>query len=164
MGENVSLAALNRAMEFEREGIKYYSQAMEKTQHPTARSIFEMLVEEEKRHIDYLEKLYDRLRAEGNWPDEITINIDKDFKLIFKEAAEDIDTSVGVTTDELEALDFAFNMESKGRAMYLELSGKATNPKEKELYELLARWELGHAGLVEDFYNYYQDRGLFTEE
>ena len=48
--------------------------------------------------------------------------------------------------------------------MYKDLASKAKDPLEKELYELLADWEEGHAKFCEDYYNYYQDHGMFTEE
>jgi rubrerythrin len=164
MDTNPRILSLNRAIEFEREGLKYYSQAIDKSKNPTTQSMFKMLVEEEDKHVSFLANLYDRLKTQDKWPEEITISIDKDFKLIFKEEASRIDANVKVATDELEALEFAIKMENRGMQMYLELCEKATDPNEKQLYALLAEWEKGHAEYCEDFYNYFQDKGMFTEE
>jgi rubrerythrin len=164
MSENQSMAALEKALDFERTGIDYYAKAAGRTKHPNAKSMFEMLVEEENKHIDYLHNLHENLKAGGRWPDKITISLDRDFKLIFKEEEKKIDTNVKISTDELEALNFAIEMEKKGRAMYVELGEKASGALEKELYSILADWESGHVALIEDFYNYFDDNGMFTEE
>ena len=159
-----SMDALKRAMDFEREGINYYTKAKERTHHPIGQAIFEMLVEQENKHIDYLSLLYEKLKAEDRWPGEITVKLDKDFKMIFKEAAKKLNTNVKIYTDELEALRFAIDMEKKGQKMYRELSGNATDQLEKDFYATLAEWEKFHAEYVEEHYNYFEDRGLFTEE
>lgn len=164
MEENESIKALTRALDFEREGIKYYSLAAQKTAHPAASSIFGFLVEEEDKHKKFLCDLHSRLKAEDKWPSDVTISIEKDFRLIFKEEAPRIDTNVKISTNEIEALDFAINMENKGREMYRELSEKAADPHEKEFYAVLAKWEDGHARLVEEYFNFFQDHGMFTEE
>lgn len=164
MPNKSSIAALEKALEFEKAGIDYYSKAAERTKHPNAKSMFLLLVDEEGKHIDYLQNLHKNLSAEGRWPEKITIKLDRDFHLIFKEEAPKIDRNVRISTDELEALDFAANMEKKGRAMYLDLAEKASNPLEKELFTILADWEKGHIEFIDDFYQYFQDTGLRTEE
>jgi rubrerythrin len=159
-----SQSALRKAVDFERNGRDYYTQAVEKTLHPVARSVFQLLVEEEDKHLDYLLRLCDYLNANDKWPDEITIHLDTDFKMLFQEELRRIDANVKVSTDEIEALSFAVAMEYKGRAMYMELAGKAANLMEKELFIRLADWEQGHASYLEDYFNYFQDHGLHTEE
>ena len=115
-------------------------------------------------HAEFLGELFEKLKAGDQWPADMTIEIEKDFKLIFAEESKNIDKNVKVSTDEVEALDFAVKMENRGRAMYLELSEKASDPNEKNFYSILAKWEKGHADYCEDFYNYFQDNGMFTEE
>ena len=155
---------LQRAIDFEKGGLDYFKQAMDKAAHPTTQSLFQMLVNEEKLHMDYLHTLYETLKATDKWPDEVTISLDKDFKLIFQEEQKNIDANVKVSSDELEALKHAMDMESKGRAMYMELAESAGSDNEKKLYKLLADWEQGHYEYIENFFDYYQDHGMFTEE
>lgn len=159
-----SLDALKKAVEFEREGMKYYSAAAEKAQNPATKGLFNMLVEEEEKHERFLTTLKENLKAQDKWPSEITIDLDKDFKLIFKDESARIDANVQVSTQETEALRFAFKMENRGQAMYQELSEKATNPDEKALYARLAKWEEAHAAYCEDYLNFFQDHGMFTED
>ena len=164
MSLDTSLAALQRAVDFEKAGLDYYTKARDKAQHPTTKAIFQFLVEEEDKHMDYLSTLYEVLKAKNIWPEELTISLDKDFKLIFVEESKKIDTNVKVSTDEIEALDFAIEMENKGRAMYLELAEKSSTPPEQKLFAELAAWEFGHASYCESFRDYYQDHGMYTEE
>lgn len=164
MSLDTSLAALQRAIDFEKAGLSYYTKARDKAQHPVTRAIFSLLVEEEDKHMDYLSTLYEVLKAKNIWPEELTISLDKDFKLIFEEESKNIDTNVKVSTDEIEALDFAVEMENKGRAMYMELAEKASTDPEKKLFAELASWELGHASYCENYRDYYQDHGMHTED
>ncbi|MEW6202124.1 MAG: ferritin family protein [bacterium] len=164
MATNPSFAALEKALDFEREGIEYFTSAINRTSHPVAKAMFELLIDQEKKHIDYLSLMYDRLKAEDRWPRDITIDLDMDFKHIFREAIKNIDETVKVYTDEIEAVSYAVDLENRGRKMYRELSEKATDALEKEFYARLSEWERGHAEYLEDFYNYFQDKGLFTRE
>lgn len=159
-----SLSALKRSMEFERNGRDFYEKAVEKTSSDMARAIFETLMKQEVEHLQYLMQLYDVMKATDKWPSEVTVNIEADFKLIFKEALKTIDTSVKISTDETQALDFAMNMELKGMKMYKELSEKALSPEEKKLYSSLSEWEKGHAEYCENYLNFFQDNGMHTEE
>jgi|GEM_PF-2893461 len=162
--DDAGIQALIEVVFFEKEGMDYYRMAAERALNPATRALFEMLVEDEKKHVDYLSGLHDRLSAGGEWPDEITISPEKDFKAIFVEASRSLAKDIAVTATETEALERAIEMENKGRAMYLELSEKAANQTEKRLYAMLAEWELGHANYIQDYYNYFQDHGMFMNE
>jgi rubrerythrin len=164
MTTGASLVALQQALEFEKNGKQYYAEAAEKTKDPQTKALFNMLVDEEQNHLNYLLNLYEYLKANDNWPEKITISMDQDFEQIFAKARLEIDTNVKASTDEMQAMKHAVDMENKGRAMYQNLASKAQDPLEKELYELLADWEKGHAAYCEDYYNYYMDHGMFTEE
>jgi erythrin-vacuolar iron transport family protein len=164
MAQSGSLEAIYKALEFEREGEAYYNDSAARVKHPETHSVLKMLAEEELTHVEFLENFVEVLSDSGKLPDKVTIDIERDFKLIFKEASATIDTDAKVSLSETEALDFALKMETKGHTMYLDLSGKATDPKEKELFAFLAGWEEKHAAFIEDYLNFYQDHGMFTED
>lgn len=158
------IKSLQRALEFEKEGHDYYARAVERAAHPMARGIFQLLMDEERRHADHLLNLHGRLSAEGRWPKEVTISMDRDFKRIFAEESAKIDRNVHIATTEGEALRHAVDMENRGRAMYLDLAAKATTPQEKGLYASLADWEHAHATFCEDTLGFFEDKGLFMDE
>lgn len=160
---NDTMNAIKKALEFERDGFGYYSLARDKAGHLSTKWIFEILAEEEKKHMQYLVSLKDELKETGKWPSEITIKPDVDFKMIFRDAINKIDDNVPVSTSEVEALHHATEMERNGRTMYLELSGKASNSVEEELYKRLADWEESHAEFLDEYYDYFRDHGPFTD-
>ncbi|MHC4779030.1 MAG: ferritin family protein [Planctomycetota bacterium] len=159
------LKSLEKAMEFEWEGHAFYEEAMGKSTHPLTKGVFELLRDEEKKHAEYLLSLHGMVGAEdGGWPAEITLSKDKDFKLLFKEASENIDKHVNISTDEKEAFQFALDMENKSRDMYLGFKKEATVPQEEQLFGLLADWEQAHADFVGDFLNFFDSEGLYMNE
>jgi len=164
MSESAATKLLSKALKFEREGMEYYTKAREKTRHPAARGIFELLAGEEKKHADFLTGLHAALKKEGRWPEEVTVDLARDFKAIFAQASRSIDKTVHISTSETEALRFAMDMEKRGREMYLDLSKKAKNAAEKSLYERLAEWEKAHYEYVEEFHGFFQDEGLVMNE
>jgi len=156
--------AIEKALQFEKDGINYYGQALEISKHPDARNMFVLLEGEEKKHVDFLDSLKEKLAAENRLPDVSTVDLDRDFKRIFQEASGNIDQTVKVESDEIEALSKAIDFEKRGYEMYLDLAEKAGSDEEKDLFSRLAQWEKGHMEYVHDFYDYFQDKGLFTEE
>lgn len=164
MSITAGLEHLQKALEFEKEGFEFYRDARARTEHPTARSVFDLLMGEEKKHADYLLSLHGTLSAEGKWPEEVTLSMDKDFKMIFREEKEKIDETVNVSTTEQEALRHAVDLEKRGQAMYADLAAKAEDPREKQLFQRLADWERSHAEFAEDYYTYFSDKGLFMDE
>ncbi len=161
---NRDLESLRKAIELEKEGSVYYKKAASIVKSPVTAGLFEMLAADEMKHIEFLQNYFEKLSEEGKWPDVNTVNLDKDFKLIFKEAVAGMDAALKVSTDEVEAMRHALELENKGRAMYEDLSEKASERVEKEMYAALAAWEKGHEEYIENFANYFQENGLFTEE
>jgi rubrerythrin len=151
--------SLERAMEFEWEGHAFYEKAKANTEHPAAQAVFALLMEEEKKHAEYLLSLHDMYNAQRAWSGEIAISMDKDFRLLFKEAEAKIDEKVTISTSEIEALQFAHEMEQKGRAMYLELQEKTGDANLQKLFGFLADWEKGHAEFIEDHLNHFKGKG-----
>jgi rubrerythrin len=158
------LKLLERALEFELEGMKFYEKAKSNSGNPFTIAIYDLLFGEEKVHIDYLMTLQEKMTVDGKWPEINSIDIDKDFTLVYKEAMKTLDKTVRISTSETDALSHAVDLENKGRAMYTGLSEKASTPLEKKLYSLLSEWEAAHARFIEKYYNYFQDDGTFTEE
>ncbi|MHC5038845.1 MAG: ferritin family protein [Planctomycetota bacterium] len=149
MSFETGLEHLKKALEFEHEGFAFYRKALEEAEHTAAKSVFQWLVEEEREHAEYLLKLHGRLSADGRWPTEITLSMDKDFEMIFRDASRKRDAILPPSAGEVEALRFALAMEKKGREMYRRLREKAEDPNERVLYSHLAEWEQSHADLVE---------------
>lgn len=162
-GETESVA-IDRAVEFEEHGKDFYEKAMNAAQNESTRDIFKKLVDDEKEHLQWLQKVQDKLRRTGQLPEEDTIDVDRNFEMYFQEAKEKVDFNSRFTANEMEALEFAINLEKKGIKMYQELRDKAESLNEKALYETLATWEENHKKQLEDIYAYYEENNLLPAE
>ncbi|HOO57446.1 MAG TPA: ferritin family protein [bacterium] len=164
MSESERQKAIDRALEFETGGKNYYEKAMRKAGNPASVKLFEMMVKEEQSHVEYLEEIKSKIDLTDSWPVEVKLEQHVDFAMIFEDAVKDIDDAVGVAADEINILSHAMELEKKGVEMYRELSEKAEDGAEKAFYAGLSAWEQEHYELIEQYFDYYQDHGMFTEE
>lgn len=155
---------LNTAIEFEKEGIKFYSKALGKIKHEFCREIIHSLIEEENRHIVELTKIYEELKNDNSWPESETTIVEDKLKDIFKKAGNSLNKTVKPSTDEKEFLDLCMASEIKGQELYKKLADEAKNDKEKNFYMILAEEERKHFKYLEQFCNYYWDSGLKMQE
>ena len=152
---------LNKAIEFEQEGRDYYAQAMGRTSQLQARAMFQTLMEQEDTHIKILQEIHAGLTKAGRWPAKVTLSLQQiDFKRLFTEAKEKMGDTVKIATDELEVLRLAMELEARGKAMYAEAAAQAKDADEKSLYERLAVEEGKHYDFIDEYYNYFADKGL----
>lgn len=156
---------LNKAIEFEQEGKDYYARAMGKTSHAQARAMFLTLIEQEDIHIRILREVHSELSKQGRWPARVTLSLQQlDFKRLFTEAKQKMGDTMNFTTDELEVLKLAMELEARGKAMYAEAAAQAEDADEKQLYRRLAVEEGKHYDFIDGYYNYFADKGLRMDE
>ncbi len=156
---------LAKAIEFEQEGKDYYARAMGKTSHAQARAMFLTLMEQEDNHIQILREVHAELGKQGRWPARVTLSLQQlDFKRLFTEAKQKMGDTVTFTTDELEVLKLAMELEARGKAMYADAAAQAKDANEKQLYERLALEEGKHYDFIDGYYNYFADKGLRMDE
>jgi rubrerythrin len=101
--------------------------------------MFLSIAEDEKRHIDLLNKLLKKL--------DMTVEKASPMKAIqsiFSEMKEAMVSRVAATADEMEAFKVAEEMEKQGRDFYLKAASEAPTPLEKKLFETLAAEEEEH--------------------
>ncbi len=155
---------LNKAIEFEKEGIEFYSKALKKIEHDLCRGIIRSLLDEEKKHIEELKTIYKELKEKNTWLDKATVLSEDGMKDIFKNAADNIDKTMKPSTDEKEFLDLCMALEIKGKKLYRELADEAEDEKEKKFYAALSAEEEKHFQYLEQYCNYYWDSGLRMQE
>ena len=160
----MGIKALNKAIEFEKEGIKFYSNALKIIQHDLCRKLIQTLLEEEKKHIDELNKIYNELDKKDAWPEVDTLVVDDQLKNIYKNACFASGKTLKPSSDEREFLDLCMALEIKGQKQYKKLADEAEDEKEKKFYERLFSEEEKHYEFLEQHYNYYWDSGLKMQE
>lgn len=160
----MGIEILDKAIEFEKEGIAFYSKMLKIVEHEFSNRIILLLLEEEKKHIIELKNIYKELKEKGAWPDKKTVPVEDKLKNIFKDATRVLDKTIKPSTDQKEVLDLSIALELKSIKMYQELAEKADDKKEKEFYRKLSREEEKHHQYLEQYSNYYWDTGLKMQE
>jgi rubrerythrin len=154
----MSVNGLQQAIEFEREGQRFYADAAAAAVHPLAAKTFASLTVEEIQHRFQLEEAARRLEEEGRWATVSTAGTleetvrDYFFGLDRVRLRERL---AGASV--VKALEVALETERRGLAMYGDLAGRSQAPEERSLYESLAEEERGHLTALENVHAYLTD-------
>jgi len=146
MKDNKVIDILKEAILLERKGKAFYTQAARASESKSATKIFEMMAEEEDEHINFLTKQFKNyltnhefLVEEGNHEED-----DAASEIL----TEKIKKEINAASFEAAAISAAIDFENRAIAIYSERAKEATDPKEKEMYQMLADWESGHHHLL----------------
>lgn len=146
--------AVEIARKMETDAIKFYSEAANKTGYPAGKKMFETVAEDEKRHLEIINKLLQGLDI--HMADVHPIN---NVKTVFETMKDKMMEKVQATVDELEAFKIAIQMENEGIEFYRKLMTEAKTEKEKILFQKLIREEEQHFAIFENTYNFLMDTG-----
>jgi rubrerythrin len=146
--------AIEIAITMEVDAVSFYRECSLRVKNPVGRKMFLSIMEDEKRHIEMLKEVLQGL--------EITAKdvrpIDA-IRSVFEELREVMLKRVEATADEMEAFKVAMEMENEGRDFYRKRAADAAAPKERELFERLAREEEQHYAVFSNTYSFMKDTG-----
>jgi len=134
---------LKEAILLERRGRSFYLKVAEQSAHAAVREFFEMMAEEEQRHIEILEdqfSAYARNQQFEPLASQERQNQPAD-QLVLDESVK---KQIAAADYEAAAISAAILMEEKAVALYSERAEFAQDPAEESLYLWLAAWERGH--------------------
>jgi len=144
--KDIVLDILKTAILLERKGKAFYSQAARNSESKSAKKIFEMMAEEEDEHIDFLTR-----QAKSYVKDHIFVHPeprDEEGDTNVEILTEQIKKEINAAGFEAAAISAAIDFENRAIRIYSERAEKATDPVEKEIYQMLADWEKGHHHLL----------------
>jgi rubrerythrin len=147
--------ALKLAMEFEKEGLDYYRLAQDKCKHPLGKRMFESLAGDEINHMKRIKDIFDSLVSKGEWPSDLPMPRTQ-IKTVFKEAMTTIDKDIKLDENDLDAIDWALQLEKKGYEFYHDIGQKSTKQEEKEFFNILAQEESVHIDILQKTREYLQ--------
>ncbi len=145
--------AVNRAIKMETDAISFYTDAASRTSHPLGKKMFESLILDEKRHLRMLEGILKGMEM------DFEMKVIGDVKTVFSDFKDQMMQRIQATTDEKEAIKIALEMEKEGFHYYQEVAGKATDSRERKLFEILTREEESHYQLLNNTYSFLEDTG-----
>ncbi len=156
---------LKKALQMEKDGKAYYEKAHDQATNVMGKSIFAFLIKAEEAHMQKIQQLHKSLEEKGTWPNlALTRDSKERVGNIFSEAMKSVDKQVKGTTDDIEALRMAAEMEEKGRKYYQAQAEAADDPFEKRFYLLMAHEEGEHFISILDTIQYLEDpQGYFHQ-
>ena len=141
---------LKEAILLERRGKAFYKNVAEKSDSKSAKKIFEMMAEEEDEHIKFLSTQFSHYvkthaflkpeMPEENHEEEVALKV----------LTEELKKEINAASFEAAAISSAMDFETRAVQIYSERAAEATDPNEKELYDMLAKWEVTHQKMLHE--------------
>lgn len=156
---------LKQALKMEEDGKVFYEKARDKTQNKLGKDLFASLISAEERHILKIQKLYASLEKTGEWPGEMLVGSGAAAgENVFTRAVAGLEKAVKGTSDDLEALRLALDMERKGKKFYEDRAEAARDAFEKKFYAVLAHEEGEHFLTIWETIDYLEDPGAYFHQ
>jgi rubrerythrin len=146
--------AIEIAIKMEKDAIKFYNEASEKSKHLVGKKMFLSIAEDEKRHLEMLSKIFKEMNVTIK-----DVNPMNNMKTIFETLKDKMQDKIAATKDELDAFNIAMHMEKEGIEFYKKAGSEAKTEKEKALFERLVREEQQHYDIFSNTYNFLTDTG-----
>lgn len=137
--DETALNVLKTALLLERQGKLFYEQIAGQTASPAVRELFELLAEEETKHIEIL-SAKDGWRTPTDTPDTLSAKV----------LTQEVRRQISAASYEAAAISAAMEMENRAVAVYSARAEAAVDPKERELYRWLTQWEREHQRFLAD--------------
>ncbi|MBU2651599.1 MAG: ferritin family protein [Bacteroidetes bacterium] len=147
MEKKTAIDILKTAILLERRGKAFYSTVAQQTANENVRQIFQMMSEEEDAHVEFLSKQFAHYEKNKAFMKNDPGNVVDDHD-ITDILTEKIRNEISAASFEAAAISAAIDFENRAIEVYSKRATEATDPNEKELYQMLADWEKGHHHLL----------------
>jgi rubrerythrin len=138
---------LKTAILLELRGKAFYNTAALESKSEAVRKIFAMMAKEEDEHIEFLSRQFAEYEKSGKFAKNAfkTPVDDSDVTLIL---SEQVKKEISAAGFEAAAISAAIDFENRAIDVYQGRANEATDPNEKEMYQMLASWERTHFHLL----------------
>lgn len=160
-------ACLEQAIQMEKDGKEFYVRAAANATSPAVRMIFEDLARQEDFHIQKIGEIFASMQKAGALTEWITCVIgSSSLDSLFGDKAS---AHAEMSTSDLDALNFALQIEEKSMKYYDDLATQSGDKYEKRFYLALSHEERGHYLRIMDSvemlsdpegWNYVKGRGM----
>ena len=159
--ENIKDAILT-AIQMEKDGYSFYTKAAAQTNSEMGRTIFESLAEDEQRHLDVFQKMFEDKVSKSEWNDLIDSSKKYSKIPIFP---TDLKNSVGMDTDstELDALRMAMDSEKEAIDYYGKIKETLEDKEVKNVIDEIIEQEKKHYSIFEGEFNHINSTGYWFE-
>ncbi len=157
------LIALKYAMNMEKRGKQFYLDSATQVKSESAKKIFKWLAAMEDEHLRILKEQYNAISS-GKELSEIPEREEK-MPDLFNERkkGEKVELGDEDRLSDMSILRMAFLIEQDFASFYEKAAKNAKDPKEKEVLERLAKWEIGHRDLLQEEYQSLMKENWFSQ-
>ena len=159
------MASIELALKNEQTEMEFYLHEAERSNNPLAQAMFKNLARDEEEHMRRIRKLHDKLLADGDWPEEMPIEVaGTDVSKTLEELVGKTGSSENHDNHDEEALRKAIGFETNGEQFYGKLAAACDNPQEKKFFQFLSEIEREHRLSLVDTLNYLENPEAWYEE
>lgn len=143
MNVDSTVEILKQAILLEKRGQAFYSQVAGQATGKAVKQFFEMMAEEEVKHVKILSDQFKAYKENSQFTPE-AINDDHDNDVATKVLTREMKNEISAADYEAAAISAAMSMEENAIKLYSDRAENAEDPNEKALYDWLAKWEMQH--------------------
>jgi len=160
MEKNTLWEVLNKALEMEEKGYKFYKDISKKSINGSTKKTFDFLANSEILHIENIRKFCKKLKEKDEFPlvkfVDVKNNRNEDFN-IFSKSISSLKEKVKPDDSEKKAYRLAKELESNARRYYKNMLKETEDKNLVKLLKFLIEEENKHYGLVTNMYAYVTD-------
>ncbi len=158
-----AIEVLKKGMTTELWGMRFYEEAVARTQDETGKRVFESLVAEETKHLEILCGEYATLTQHKG-----CVSVEEARKLaatvqptgIFPDA-QAVQQLIPVGATDAQALQMAMDFEERGYRAYTQAEQGAASPQEQKLWAYLAKAENLHYTFIQKTHEFLTTNGVW---
>jgi rubrerythrin len=144
MNSDTALDVLKKAILLECRGRAFYRKVADQAEKQAVREFFQMMAEEEERHVEVLGEQFKSVNASGGFCALAEKDAATHGSFSDQVITRDLVQALSAASFEAAAISAAMTMEKNAIRLYDERAKTTGDPEEKALYEWLARWEESH--------------------
>jgi len=160
--EITTTGAIKMAIQLEKDGMKFFTEAAKKTSSESGKRIFRQLAKEEATHLETFQKMFDTLETIQDWKELIKTMPLKRKAPVFEER-ESVDKAVKPEAGELEALRTAMDHERTAIDFFETEAAKSNDPTVKQVFDFVRGQEVFHYDLLQAEYDSVAGTGFWFD-
>jgi len=164
------IKAIETAIQIEKDGLAFYTQAAQQVDDPTAKRMFQSLAKDEAAHLKLFEDVHERLGSEESWPSPEQVAAASPGEIgrlippspsIFPSGNEI--RKAEVPERQLAALKRGIQAEEDSIAFYSEQMSEVEDADGRAMYAYLVEQEKGHRTILQGEYDYLTNTGFWFD-
>jgi rubrerythrin len=147
MLEDRTAQAMRTAIEMEKSGHRFFTEASNKVKHEVGRKLFSRLAAEEIEHMRTFEKIFDEISNSGDWKEAVAAIKPARRVPYFDEARKEF--KAGDMSVELDYLKRALDLERNAMQFFERAIQETESPEARDVFKRILGEEQGHYDLIQ---------------